>query len=71
MTMAQTQQIAGHTVLVVTGEAEPLTTVEQFTALIGDCLGEGADVLALPADTIGEGFSGCAAGSPARCCKSW
>lgn len=56
MTMAQTQQIAGHTVLVVTGEAEPLTTVEQFTALIGDCLGESADVLALPADTIGKDF---------------
>lgn len=50
------QQIAGHTVLVVPGEAGPYESVDQFTALVGDCLGEGADVLALPAEAIGEEF---------------
>ena len=50
------QEIAGQTVLVAPGDAGPYETVDQFTALIGDCLGEGAVVLALPVEAIGEEF---------------
>lgn len=52
----QFQQIAGHAVLVVPPEAGPYETPDQFTALIGDCLGEAAEVLALPVGAIGEEF---------------
>ena len=56
MTTTRFQQIAGQTVLVVPADSGPYETVDQFTALIGDCLGEGADVLALPVESIGEEF---------------
>lgn len=52
----QVQEIAGQTVLVVPAEAGPFETVDQFTGLIGDCLGEGAGMLVLPVEAVGDEF---------------